>query len=167
MKFKNLNYEDIVSINVWAQRIIENNIVPSFGIREENLLMSIPEMVDQNIGGQELYPTIYDKAAYLWGSLSKYHCFFDGNKRTALLVLIIYLRLNGYRLDISTSNLYETCIRLASENISKNVIKNYLIENTDKYKCDLDTKNELEIIELLNEFCKDTLLIPILRKLGS
>ncbi len=44
------------------------------------------------------YRSIYDKAAALTQSLSKNHGFVDGNKRTALLSLSLFLERSGYQL---------------------------------------------------------------------
>lgn len=51
--------------------------------------------------GHERHQTIFDKAAALLETLSRNHCFIDGNKRTAILSAVTFLRLNGYELVIS------------------------------------------------------------------
>jgi death-on-curing protein len=43
--------------------------------------------------GQELYPTLFDKAAVLGYSLINNHPFVDGNKRLAFEAMDITLRL--------------------------------------------------------------------------
>lgn len=60
-----LNYKDIVMINLWSQQIIEEKVNQTEGIRDYNLLMSILESINQSFSGQKLYPTVYDKSAYL------------------------------------------------------------------------------------------------------
>lgn len=44
------------------------------------------------------YPRIHQKAAALLQSLSRNHGFIDGNKRTAFLVVDLFLQRSGYRL---------------------------------------------------------------------
>ncbi|WP_112235699.1 type II toxin-antitoxin system death-on-curing family toxin [Kocuria sp. BT304] len=47
--------------------------------------------------GVELYPSLADKAAALLVGLSRNHPFVDGNKRTAIGAVSVFLLANGYR----------------------------------------------------------------------
>lgn len=49
-----------------------------------------------SIQNDEYYPTIFDKAAYLFTTIIKGHLFSNGNKRLAFVVLIYFMELNGY-----------------------------------------------------------------------
>ena len=51
------------------------------GIRDNKLLDMTVNSVFQTFDGNDLYPTIIDKAAHLAYSLIKNHPFLDGNKR--------------------------------------------------------------------------------------
>ena len=51
------------------------------GLRDEGLLDSAVNTPLQAFGGQELYPTILEKAARLGYGLIHNHPFVDGNKR--------------------------------------------------------------------------------------
>lgn len=67
----------------------------SSGVRDEGLLESALAQPFQTFGGEELYPTLAQKAArYAYGIASN-HPFVDGNKRTATAVMGAFLRLNG------------------------------------------------------------------------
>lgn len=160
-----INYKDIVIINLWSQQIIEEKVKPTEGIRDYNLLMSIPESINQSFSGQELYPTVYEKSAYLWYSLSQYHCFIDGNKRTALLATIVYLIINGYSMNTYSNDLYETCINIASGNMALYQVSKYLEENTMP---DIEhNENEINnIYNILSPLSKIDSLILIMGKLG-
>jgi death on curing protein len=50
-------------------------------------------------GGQDLYPTLAEKAAALGFSLIQNHPFVDGNKRTAHAAMETFLVLNDYQID--------------------------------------------------------------------
>ena len=67
------------------------------GIRDVGLLESALARPQASFGGQELYPDIFTKAASLVHSLLLNHMFADGNKRTATVVMIEFLILNGYK----------------------------------------------------------------------
>jgi death-on-curing protein len=57
------------------------------GIRDEGLLQSAIQRPFQTFGGEDLYPTDYEKAAALGESLIENHPFVDGNKRTGYILM--------------------------------------------------------------------------------
>jgi death on curing protein len=69
------------------------------GVRDLGLLESAVAQPLMSFGGQELYPTIIEKAAALGFSLIKNHPFNDGNKRIGHAALETFLVLNGYEVD--------------------------------------------------------------------
>ena len=68
-------------------------------IHDFSLLHSAVERPKAMFGGQELYPTIWKKAAALLHSLVKNHPFDDGNKRTAYYSTKRFLHINGVELS--------------------------------------------------------------------
>ncbi|MEA4884428.1 MAG: type II toxin-antitoxin system death-on-curing family toxin [Clostridia bacterium] len=52
----------------------------------------------QTFEGKELYPDLMTKAAALMRSLIGNHPFIDGNKRTAVIAVLVFLAHNGYAL---------------------------------------------------------------------
>lgn len=65
-------------------------------IRDGNLLISAVAMPATTFGGGPLYRSLAEMAAtYAWG-IARNHPFVDGNKRTALLTALLFLRLNGF-----------------------------------------------------------------------
>ena len=61
------------------------------------------------------YSDLIQEAAALWESLSQNHAFVDGNKRVAVTMTAVFLRVNGYRLEFNDldafsflMDLYET-----------------------------------------------------------
>ena len=52
------------------------------------------------------YADVIEEAAALWESLSQGHPFIDGNKRTALAAMHVFLAINGIELHASTGELY-------------------------------------------------------------
>ena len=49
----------------------------------------------QSYDGQELYPTLEEKAAHLLYFVTKNHSFYDGNKRIAAAMFLYFLDKNG------------------------------------------------------------------------
>ena len=73
----------------------------SHGVRDFGLLESAILRAQTTFGGQELYPSIFEKASALMHSLVKNHAFVDGNKRTATVSTLTFLVLNGYQIVVS------------------------------------------------------------------
>ena len=84
-----------------AREIIDsmkfNNMSSVFGIeKEEGKLNGIIAQVYQDVFGQELYPSIEEKAAHLLYFLVKDHPFADGCKRIAATLFINFLYKNNH-----------------------------------------------------------------------
>jgi death on curing protein len=62
------------------------------------------------------YADVIEEAAALWESLSQGHPFVDGNKRTALAAMHVFLAINGIALHASASELYAFIIGLYETN---------------------------------------------------
>lgn len=88
-----LTRADLVAINkkvLYGENQSFNGIQDSQGI---DVVVAQPQM---KIFGKELYPTIWQKAAFIMQKITKKHLFADGNKRTALLATLVFLDKNGY-----------------------------------------------------------------------
>ncbi|MDF1614966.1 RhuM family protein [Desulfurivibrio dismutans] len=66
-----------------------------FGQERGHGLSGIIGAVQQSFGGQELYPSIEEKAAHLLYFVIKDHPFSDGNKRIGSFLFVLYLQQNG------------------------------------------------------------------------
>lgn len=64
--------------------------------------------------GQDLYPTIAEKAAALGFSLIQNHPFVDGNKRTAHAAMEVFLVLNGYQIQATVEEQEDTILNVAA-----------------------------------------------------
>jgi len=62
------------------------------GIRDINLLISAVEAPKAAMFGDDLYPTIFDKAAVCLFHIVRNHSFNDANKRTSFLAAYLFLR---------------------------------------------------------------------------
>lgn len=88
----------------------------SIGIREESLLESALEAAFATFDGQELYPTTEEKGARLGYNLISNHPFLDGNKRIGIFVMLIFLEVNGIRLDCTNEDVAALGWAVASGN---------------------------------------------------
>lgn len=71
------------------------------GILDLRALESALAQPHMTFDGDELYPSIVEKAAALGFSMIKNHPFVDGNKRTGHAAMETFLVLNGYEISAS------------------------------------------------------------------
>ena len=69
--------------------------------------------------GQALHPTLEEVAAAYLYHLCQAHAFVDGNKRTALAAMLVFLHLNGFRLTASDIELFNLVLGVARGELDK------------------------------------------------
>jgi death-on-curing protein len=84
------------------------------GIRDKRLLESAVLSCYQTFGGEELYPTVIEKAARMAFAICKSHPFIDGNKRTAIVSMLVLLRIRGISLRYTQAELVELGLKIAN-----------------------------------------------------
>ncbi|MFO0851016.1 MAG: type II toxin-antitoxin system death-on-curing family toxin [Gemmataceae bacterium] len=104
-------------IRLQADVIAQSGGLP--GVKNRGLVESAVALPRQTFGGQELYPTLADKAAALGYSLARNHAFEDGNKRIAHAALETFLVWNGHELDAAVDEQEDVFLRLAAGAISR------------------------------------------------
>ena len=109
---------------------LENAFVLSSGVRDENLLASAVNTPFQTFMGNDLYPSIYDKAAQLCYGIANNHPFTDGNKRTALHSMYVYLIINGFDITATQQDVENMIIDIAAGNMTNTELAQWLQENT-------------------------------------
>lgn len=101
----------------------------SDGVRDRSLLDSALNAPFQTFDGKEIYPALLSKAAVMCRSIISNHPFVDGNKRIGIHVMLIFLELNGIKLQYSQNELIELGLGVASSNLSSDDILKWLIEH--------------------------------------
>ena len=109
---------------------LENTFILSPGIRDKNLLASAVNTPFQTFIGNDLYPSIYDKAAQLCYGIANNHPFTDGNKRTALHSMYVYLIINGYDITATQQEVENLIINIAAGRMHNTELSKWLQENT-------------------------------------
>ena len=93
------------------------NLVNALGagpVRDLGLLDSACHRPQASFFGQDAYPTLAAKTAALMHSLAGNHALVDGNKRLALLATVVFLRINGYGLDLSDDAAFDLTMAVAA-----------------------------------------------------
>lgn len=89
------------------------------GIRNRSGLESAVESPKATFDGQDLYPTVFLKAAAYAYHIAESQAFVDGNKRTALDVALTFLSINGCEISDERMELYDAMIAIAEHKMSK------------------------------------------------
>lgn len=66
-----------------------------FGKEKDDSFKGSIGNIYQSFGGEDLYPTLEEKAAHLLYFITKNHSFHDGNKRIAATIFLYFLDRNG------------------------------------------------------------------------
>ena len=83
------------------------------GVRDLNMLLSALERPQASYDNRDLYPDISTKAAAFMDSLIRNHPSFDGKERTGIAAAVMFLRMNGYQLSATNTELNEFTVRVA------------------------------------------------------
>lgn len=121
-----LTVQDIYELH----RELEDAFVLSSGVRDKNLLASAVNTPFQTFMENDLYPSIYDKAAQLCYGLANNHPFTDGNKRTALHSMYVYLIINGFDIMATQQDVENMIIDVAAGNMTNTELVQWLQKNT-------------------------------------
>lgn len=104
------------------------------GVRDYFLLDSALERPKATFGGEDLYPSIFGKAAALIQSLILNHPFDDGNKRTALAACALLLHLNGNEIKLPVKDSIEFTLNVDNHSLSLEQIAAWLEKQVKKGK---------------------------------
>ncbi|MBP9762827.1 type II toxin-antitoxin system death-on-curing family toxin [Patescibacteria group bacterium] len=102
------------------------------GIRDMGLLYSIAERPKTGMLGRDFYSTLFMKGAASLEALATYHVFVDGNKRTAITVASLFLKLNGYELELSEKETLDFMLAVATKKKSVKEIARWLKDRSKK-----------------------------------
>ena len=95
------------------------------GVRDFNLLGSAIGRQNISFGGKTKYSDKIEICSTLFFGLVKNHSFSDGNKRTALLILLYQLGLYGYMPCAPKKEFEKLVVSVAANNIPKDYTKEY------------------------------------------
>jgi death on curing protein len=114
--------------------LIHNEVIKlhggSNGIREMGGLESAIARPYQTFGGDDLYPSVFEKAAAMGESIIMNYPFVDGNKRTGYVLMETILRMGQYKISSSDDDLYSFVIGISTGELKFEQIVNWLKANS-------------------------------------
>ena len=104
----------------------------SHGIRDTGSLRSALAAPFHGFAGTEAFPTVQQKAARLAYGLVENHPFLDGNKRIGAHSMLIFLALNGIKVDYDQQELSDLFLSVAAGEKGYDEILRWLFEHETK-----------------------------------
>jgi death-on-curing protein len=108
-----LNVDDIIALN--KKIIAEYGGI--YGLRERNLAEMCVDSVINNYYYKK--PDLIELSVIYAFSIVQNHPFLDGNKRTALMSMLIFLDLNGIETNFPAKELEDNIVKIATKEIKK------------------------------------------------
>lgn len=100
-------------------------------VRDEGLLDSAVNTPFQTFSGQDLYPTVLEKAVRLGFGLIRNHPFIDGNKRIGTHAMLVFLNLNSITLSYEDDELISTILSVASGEMDADGLLKWIQQHID------------------------------------
>lgn len=110
-----LTLDEVVQLQ--AAVIAQSGGLP--GIKNAGMIDSAVAQPQMTFGGQDLYPTLAEKAAALGFSLACNHGFEDGNKRIGHAAMEVFLVLNGHEIDAAVDEQERVFLTLAAARMTR------------------------------------------------
>lgn len=98
----------------------------SLGVRDAGRLEAVLATQTQEVFGEELYPTLMQKAAVMMRNIIADHPFVDGNKRTATLAALTLVELNDCTFQAEVGEIEDFAVQVAVEHLDVEVIATWL-----------------------------------------
>ena len=120
-----LSQEKVLALH----EILTNETGGDPNVRDIALLNSALESAFATFDGQELYPTKQEKGARLGFSLISNHAFVDGNKRIGMLVMLVFLEVNGIKIRLSNDEIVRVGLAVAAGEMKYEELLDWILEN--------------------------------------
>jgi len=111
-----LTRNEIIFVNKRTVNVHGGQYILPYNLLNEGPLEYLIEIVSAELFGAPVYPKLSDKAGLYMYNIIANHIFSDGNKRTGLEAAILFLDLNGYRINknLLKEYVYDFTIKVAS-----------------------------------------------------
>lgn len=96
------------------------------GIRDQAGLESAINRPYQTFDGQELYPDSIDKATAIFESIISNHPFIDGNKRTAYVLMRLFLKHDTLDIEATEDEKFDFVIKSAKGELAFDEIRAWI-----------------------------------------
>ncbi|HET9317104.1 MAG TPA: type II toxin-antitoxin system death-on-curing family toxin [Vicinamibacteria bacterium] len=102
------------------------------GVRDLGLLRSALAMPEASFDGVYLHTELTEMAAAYLFHIARNHPFVDGNKRAALAAALVFLAMNGRRVEVDDDELTDMVMGVAEGRITKAEAAVFLAERQER-----------------------------------
>jgi len=95
------------------------------GIRDLGLLQSALAMPQAGAGIQYFHADLFEMAAAYLFHIVRNHPFVDGNKRTGAAAALVFLEMNGIRIEITDEAVVNTVLAIADGKLQKSTLAEF------------------------------------------
>lgn len=124
-----IRYLSLIEVLNLHRQIIEQS-GGAIGIRDLGILESAIAQPRMTFGGEDLYPSVIDKAVALGFSIIMNHPFLDGNKRTGHAAMETFLILNRMEIIATFDEQEQIILMVASGNLKRDAFVEWLRQHT-------------------------------------
>jgi death-on-curing protein len=96
------------------------------GLLDRGALESAVAQAQMTFGGNDLYPSLVDKASALAFSLIQNHPFVDGNKRAGHAAMETFLVLNGHELEAAVDEQERITLKVAAGALAREAFTEWI-----------------------------------------
>lgn len=103
----------------------------SQGVRDRGRLESALAAMRQEVFGEALYETVFEKAAVLARGIIADHPYIDGNKRTGIMAALVFLNINDCdTTPLTDKELEDFAVQIATDHLDVPIIAAWLKAHT-------------------------------------
>jgi death on curing protein len=119
-----------IAFNLARELLSFDEPIPDYSTRFPNVLESCLLTPFQKFSRKPLYPSLVAKASILLYLLLKNHPFQNGNERSALTTLLVFLHRNGKWIKVDSQEFYNFTVWVAQ---SPAELKDEVVMGTEKF----------------------------------
>lgn len=103
-----------VIYRVFYERFLEiGEPIEPYRVIDKSKIENVIEMPKAQFAGLDLYPTLSDKAAFIFYEINKGHIFPNGNKRLSVAFLLFFLVINDMEMNVTPNELTAKALEIA------------------------------------------------------
>lgn len=112
-------FDEVVKLNYRHVTNSRSLFVEPDNLRNAGSLQWVLEAIEYPLFGVIMYPTLTEKAAALAWIIIQSHVFHDGNKRTGMSILEIFLETNGYHFVATDAEIEAMALNIAGKDLER------------------------------------------------
>lgn len=111
---------EIICTELHSYFVKQKDPPPNYAQTYFDKLESIVAIPQKTFSSQDLYPSLFEKAACYLYFINKFHPFNNGNKRISIVSTYVFLRLNDLEFIVEEDIMYSFAIKITNSHKGQN-----------------------------------------------